>query len=236
MPASLQTVRTILFDVGNTLTYVDTEPIGRVARELGLPVPAEELRRAEPIARAAMYGHADGDPTARDVDRWGIFLTTLLEHVGIDGERIATTRARLSEQFPVSDLWRRVEPGTHEVLATLRERGYPLGVVSNSDGGVSELLEVVRLSGYFDAVVDSHRVGVEKPEPRIFQIALEEMGRDAAHGVYVGDFYAVDVVGARNAGLEPILLDPLELAGSVDCHVIRRLDELLTLLPPRAAS
>ena len=130
MPASLQTVRTILFDVGNTLTYVDTEPIGRAARDLGLPAPVEQLRRAEPVARAAMYRHFEGDPAARDVDRWGIFLATLLGQIGIDGERIASTRARLAENHSVSDLWRRVEPGTHDVLERLRERGFSLGVVS----------------------------------------------------------------------------------------------------------
>jgi len=56
-------------------------------------------------------------------------------------------------------------------------------------------------------VIDSTEVGVEKPDPRIFQIALDRMGVSAADALYVGDLYEVDVVGARAAGLDVVLLD-----------------------------
>ncbi len=60
-----------------------------------------------------------------------------------------------------------------------------------------------------DFVVDSGAVGVEKPDPAIFRIALERAGVSAAEAMHVGDLFPVDVVGARRAGLEPVLLDPL---------------------------
>ena len=68
----------------------------------------------------------------------------------------------------------------------------------------------------FELVIDSQLVGVEKPDPRIFAIALERLGLPPAAALYVGDIYEVDVVGARRAGLDVILLDPLGLHAGRD--------------------
>ena len=82
-------------------------------------------------------------------------------------------------------------------------------VVSNSDGRAEEGLAAAGLLEWFELVIDSQLVGFEKPDPRIFHAALERMGLAPAEALYVGDIYEVDVVGARGAGLDVILLDPL---------------------------
>ena len=64
------------------------------------------------------------------------------------------------------------------------------------------------LARFFDTIVDSTEVGIEKPDVRIFEHALREMKVAAAEAVYVGDVFKVDVLGARAAGLRPILFDP----------------------------
>ena len=76
-------------------------------------------------------------------------------------------------------------------------------------------------------IFDSHDEGVEKPDPRFFQIALERSGADAATTMHVGDLYHVDVAGARAAGLTPALLDVGDLYPECDCLRVRSLTELV---------
>jgi len=87
-----------------------------------------------------------------------------------------------------------------------------------------------------EVVVDSHRVGVEKPDPAIFGFALRAMDLDPARCVYVGDSVRIDVAGARAAGLTPILLDPHDRA-ETNAPRVRALWDVLDLLsagsPPR---
>ena len=126
-----------------------------------------------------------------------------------DAEREAAGR-RLIEVHEREHMWTRVEDSTVEALDTLRDQGYRLGVVSNADGRMPALLAQVGLADRFEFVIDSHVVGVTKPDPRIFTMAVERLGLPAAACMYVGDLYAVDVVGARRAGLRPVLLDPFD--------------------------
>ena len=83
-------------------------------------------------------------------------------------------------------------------------------------------------SPLFDVVIDSHEVGVEKPDPRIFDFALEAAGCAPERAVYVGDIYRIDVVGARAAGIPAILFDRAGRATNVDCLTIRSLAELVS--------
>lgn len=90
-------------------------------------------------------------------------------------------------------------------------------VVSNSDGTVEEILIKVGLSRYFFSVVDSHVVGYEKPDPRLFYHALKLSDAEPETTIHIGDLYHVDVIGARSAGLHAALLDPFGDWGDVDC-------------------
>jgi FMN phosphatase YigB (HAD superfamily) len=74
-------------------------------------------------------------------------------------------------------------------------------------------------------------VGISKPEPGIFYAALERLGATADQSLYVGDNYWADVIGARRAGVTPVLLDPHRLFPEADCLVLDRIDELLSWLP-----
>jgi putative hydrolase of the HAD superfamily len=85
---------------------------------------------------------------------------------------------------------------------------YRLGVVSNADGRVAELLQRLGLAELVEFVIDSHVVGVSKPDPRIFRMGADRFGLEPEQCLYVGDLYAIDVLGARAAGLQPLLLDP----------------------------
>ena len=129
-------------------------------------------------------------------------------------------------------LWCRLEPGTREALDRLRSGGLRLAVVSNSDGRVEEALAAADLRDYFDVVLDSALVGVEKPDPAIFRAALDALGVAPSQALYVGDLYDVDVVGARAAGMDAVLLLPGAASGVHDCRTFDSLpalaDDLLT--------
>ena len=81
-----------------------------------------------------------------------------------------------------------------------------------------------------DYLFDSHEEGIEKPDPAYFQQALKISGSSAETTVHVGDFYHVDVVGARSAGIRPILLDAADLYQGCDCERVRSLSELIEVL------
>ena len=95
-----------------------------------------------------------------------------------------------------------------------------MGVISNSNGTVRALLGALGLARHLDFVVDSFEVGVEKPDARIFALALGRAGVEPPEAVYVGDLYSVDVRGARAAGLQGILLDPGGHWGQRDCPCV----------------
>lgn len=224
-------VTTILFDAGNTLTYVDLTRVAEIFAEAGVVESPAALTRAEAAGREVMYRTSEADPAMKDRDRWEAYVQAIFRAIGVD-ERPAAAgiRERLFQVHQSENLWRHVPPDVPGVLDRLRTAGYRLGVVSNADGRVPDLLADVGLADRFETIVDSHLVGVEKPDPRIFSIALERMGESAARAVYVGDFHHLDVIGAERAGLLPVLLDPLGVYEQVDCAVIRALGELETLL------
>jgi putative hydrolase of the HAD superfamily len=133
---------------------------------------------------------------------------------------------RLDAYHRIHNLWEDVPPEVPAALDRLRGR-FRMGVVSNANGTVRAKLARVGLAGYFELVVDSHEEGIEKPDPRIFGLALGRLGVGAAEAAYVGDLYHVDVVGAVAAGLSAFLLDPLDLYRSAPVSRIRSLAELL---------
>jgi putative hydrolase of the HAD superfamily len=146
------------------------------------------------------------------------------------GERarieLAARLAPVLRAAPTERLWSAPMPRIHEALEALRAQGLSLVVVSNSDGSVERGLAAVGLRPYFDAVIDSHHVGFEKPDPRIFQAALAQAGAHSERVLHVGDLYAADVVGARAAGLHALLLDPYGDWEGVDCERSRDVLEL----------
>jgi putative hydrolase of the HAD superfamily len=126
--------------------------------------------------------------------------------------------------------------GVPAALARLRRAGLRLAVVSNANGTVVALFRRLGLLDAFDAVLDSAVEGVEKPDPRLFRLALERVGGEAATTVHVGDMYEVDVVGGRAAGLRPVLVDSDGLYPEADCPRVRSLADLALHLAPRPAS
>jgi putative hydrolase of the HAD superfamily len=126
----------------------------------------------------------------------------------------------LAEAFARPEMFRRPVAGAREGLRALAHFGVALAVVSNASGQVEGSLRDAGLcqTGPGDgvtvgAVIDSHVVGVAKPDPRIFEIALDAVGIHPSRAVHVGDVVGADVVGAEAAGIRPLHMDPYGLCG-----------------------
>jgi putative hydrolase of the HAD superfamily len=219
----------VLLAAGGTLIELDFAFIAGCARAHDVEVTPESLRRGEVLARqridqgARRAGRVDG----RDADRRFRYFAVLLESAGVEAARAAPIVDQLEASHAEDQLWRVEIDGTATALAALRARGLVTGVVSNADGRVEAVLRRLGLAPHLDLVVDSHLEGVEKPDPEIFQRALDRLSLSAPRTLYVGDIYSIDVLGARAAGLTPVLLDPLGGYPDADCATIDLLGDLL---------
>ena len=201
-------IRAVLFDAGNTLIYLDPDRMLEIFRAEGVESDRDRFRRAELEARGRLARRVSDGETGTEKHVWQEYFLNLFRGAGVPEERLPAVGSRVKEAHEDLHLWTWVEPGTEEALETLTDRGYRLGVISNADGRVEQLLVRTGLRPHFEFVVDSHVVGVEKPDPRIFRHAVELLELDPGECVYVGDLYPVDVDGARRTGLRAVHLDP----------------------------
>ena len=218
--------KAVLFDVGNTLLWLDHPFILGLLREHGIETTEHEFLAAQYGAKLLMDEIVRGGNAGDDSSRGRIFFGELFRQLGVPDEKFPAIAQRLYARHAERNLYCNLRDGTEEVLDELKRRGHRLGVISNADGTVEALLEDLGLRRHFEFVIDSGSVGVEKPNPRIFRMALERMGIEPGDAVYVGDLYEIDVVGARGAGMRAYLLDPLMRLGHLDCDRIASLAEL----------
>ena len=123
-----------------------------------------------------------------------------------------------------------VPEDVRRVLPELKEAGYVMAVISNRDKPFQDLLDSHGLSEFFDFSLAAGDVDIYKPEPGIFEHALQRANLTAQETVYVGDNYFADVIGSRRAGLQPILYDPDGIFADVDSTIIKSFDELQSVI------
>lgn len=219
-------IETVFLDAGGVLVHPNFDRVAETLARNGVATTGVALRQAEPLAKRDLE-----DPAfikASDDDSRGlVYFATVLGRAGIQVDhRVSAALRELREYHTAHNLWETVSPGLVPFLVRLRDRGLRRVVVSNANGTLHAHFDRLGLSSYFDAVFDSHVEGVEKPDPRFFEIALQRSGSEKESTVHVGDFYEIDVVGARRAGLGAILLDPSGVNSDRDCDRVSTLDEL----------
>lgn len=160
----------------------------------------------------------------RASELWSQMYATVLRRLGLDGEADLLGR-RIYEEFGEVRWWT-TYPDVVPGLARLRALGLTLGMISNWDTRLPDICHGLGLSDYFDFVISSANVGLHKPNPRIFEMALGRAGVKAAEACHVGDHYYADVLGARSAGLEPVLINRTERPIAADCLVVTGIEAL----------
>ncbi len=223
-------MRAVIFDAGNTLLRMNYAIIAEQLRARGRAVTPDQVEEAELRARVRLDPHLAPGASTESTTTHGRYLRYLLEYLAITEEAEIEAIARWRRGYnPPVGLWNRADPEALSALRAVRAAGLVAGVISNSNGSVRSILEATGLAAHLHFVIDSSVVGVEKPDPRIFHLGLREAGVAADEAVYVGDLYSVDVLGARAAGLEGVLLDPRGFWAPRDCHLASGLDEAVRL-------
>ncbi|MEO8361937.1 MAG: HAD family hydrolase [Vicinamibacteria bacterium] len=223
-------IETVFLDAGGVLVHPNFDRVADVLLAHGVATTGQALRDAEPLAKRDLE-----DPAfikSSDDDSRGLaYFAAVLRRAGIVlDDRVKAALTVLRTYHSIHNLWEVVPEDVVPFLRKLRACGYKLVVVSNANGTLHTHFDRLDLTRYFDAVFDSFVEKVEKPDPRFFEIALERSGSRKETTVHVGDFYEIDVVGARRAGLQAILLDPTDLHTDRDCVRVRSLTALATLL------
>ena len=229
-------VRAIFFDAGNTLLYPRLDERARNLTAAGFPARVEDFLAAERDAKQKLdvwlWPQIRKGEVPRTIDHyyWGEYLASLMRLIGAPESEHARLIQVVADGFRDIRTWSVVMPETPGYLASLKEQGYFLGVISNSVGTIEDQLQHVGLRDYFQAIFDSAIVGVEKPHPEIFQLALASARVAPNEAVFVGDTNATDVGGAQLAGLHGVLIDRINAYPHTECPRITLLPELDSIL------
>lgn len=220
-----QKIKTIFFDVGNTLLFPNRERIHQPLTERGITAEAEHLRDLE-CRTKNKFDRMMTTNGSTDHGFWWIFYSQLLSELKIDDDPL---RDQLVARIRKSANWDIIRPGTAERLDEIAAR-YELAVISNADGGIEDVLRRCGIARCFRTITDSGLVGLEKPHPEIFRVALQSMNATPQESLYVGDVYSVDYLGASGAGMQAVLMDVAGAYRDREAASVKDLIELQSIL------
>jgi putative hydrolase of the HAD superfamily len=227
----------ILFDLGYTLVYFEPRHpiiVQEALRSVGAERSVDEIEAAAQVAWSTYYRDAETatfPPTEEydrqvqvDLDR------ALLAQLGLDGEVAVAAYAAALEPWYCRPGVVRPYAEVIDVLDRLKVQGYRLGIISNWSWNLRQRVAQAGLDGRFEIVWGSAYAGCNKPHPGIFRQALAQMTLSPGQALYVGDSYEHDVVGARNAGMDVVLVDRKGASGGRDCPIVADLSGVVDLL------
>jgi putative hydrolase of the HAD superfamily len=221
-------IKAVFFDWLNTIAHPEPdrhELFSKVAQELGVELPPQELIKAIHVAESQVPAGApprwgEGKDEAPFI-RYQEVLSTELG-VKMPRETMLEFTRRISRLVRGGSVTWVLYDDVLPTVKTLKKRGLILGLISNL------IMGKVGVESYLNFIVTAKEIGADKPAPPIFLAALERVGVEASEAVYVGDQYDTDVIGARGVGINPILIDRYDLAPEVnDCPRIRSLSEVV---------
>jgi putative hydrolase of the HAD superfamily len=248
-------LRTVFFDLGDTLMYVHPDVPTlylQTCSELGIVATPEAMSDAlhvgERMYRSALRAGAAFESSVAEARRfWQEYNELILASLGVAEADRPHIALACTERFWHPQSWRTF-PEVHDVLRTLRSAGLQLAVISNFTDALVAVCQTHELDGYFDVLIASAAIGAQKPDAGIFREALRRTGADPAASLHVGDNYVADILGARASGIPAVLLDRSRAGGRgmfdfalrdgiggtsgvrLDCPVIADLRELLALV------
>ncbi len=216
----------VLFDAGGVLVLPDPTVLAPLLARYGAAADVESYRRAHYAGMKAKSDRSEPEGS------WRVYDEAYVEAVAVDPvDRDEAAFVLGLTRSPW--LWRWTIPETRVALDALEAAGVPMGVVSNASGQIEATLrrEICQVGAgehvEMRCIVDSHVVGVAKPDPAIFDHALVHFAEfDRGRIAYIGDSVTMDIGSASAAGLHPILVDPYDDHGGADFERIRSVAEL----------
>ncbi|MCL4261807.1 MAG: HAD family hydrolase [Anaerolineae bacterium] len=230
-------IKAVFFDLDGTIRIPSPGPTAafiHFARSLDIEIPPAAERRVKVWAHQ-YWGHetlVKQDMEQYDIDDfWINYSRQLLEKVDATQDLLA--RAVMVREWFDTEYKPQVElaPGSQSLLATLKQAGYIVGLVSNRPNPLHDEVAQLGLTGHFDLVLAAGEIGYWKPDPQIFWHVISRFnGLHAEECMYVGDNFYADGRGAAAAGMIPVIYDPEDLYGESVYPRIQHMAELLTLL------
>jgi HAD superfamily hydrolase (TIGR01509 family) len=232
-------IRAVIFDLDGTLRHNRpsfNQACCDYAIQLGLTDGRENRQSAH---RWLHYYWAQSPELMADLEKFGERKDDFWENharlylgaFGCSAEQASEFAPALfrcmSEDYKPQD-W--VPEEVPETLQALKEAGFLLAVASNRTETYQEQLENLGLTDFFEFALAAGEVNSWKPDPGIFQHAIRRLGTEPEQTLYVGDNYFADVIGASNANLRPVLIDPENIFPEAQCKVIHRMGDLIEFL------
>ncbi|MFX0091237.1 MAG: HAD family hydrolase [Candidatus Hodarchaeota archaeon] len=229
--------KAVFFDFGGTLFnyYPPNEEIwAKVAKEFGVEISSSDssLIRAMVNQGIEFERTLMGPPPKKGSeftrDDWDRFNRNMLLAIGIDSKDAVK---RVQELFKEREGRYEIFDGCKKTLEILKLMNIRMGIISNSNSTLSKfrrnILKANGILKYFEVIILSSEVGIEKPDQRIFKLALDRMDiKNPNEVIYIGDNYYVDAIASKKAGMIPILFDPYGIR-DVECLKI----DHLTMIP-----
>jgi putative hydrolase of the HAD superfamily len=197
-------VKALGFDFGQTLAELDFDFLRRRLLERGVAFDPDAAAAKSPLAWQ-IYGAKKSEGHAA---AWLGMIEAQLTSGGVSAERAVELGAWLWQEQPKRNLWRKPIAGMIELVRELKQASVPIAIISNSEGHLAELVDELGWASAFDVVVDSGRIGIDKPDPRIFEHACAALSVQTKDLLHVGDAWEADVRGALGALASAVWFDP----------------------------
>lgn len=222
----------VLLDVGGVFLLPSREHIRSALSQVGHTVDSDEaIDRAHYVSTRVFPMDLGGEESMGPY--WRDYLDRYARTLEVEESLVPEVVEHLRNEYTTGGLWSHEIEGARAGLRRLQKTGVTVGIVSNSDGTIGARLHEMEIcqvgpgpGADVHCLIDSGQVGVEKPDPRIFDIALESLDLTSGEVWYVGDTPAFDVVGARRAGIRPILMDPFDVNGDYGVTCVRSLKDV----------
>lgn len=229
-------LRAVFFDVGNTLIFPHpsvSEVCRQILAEEGHVHDLSAIESLMPLVDEYYEERYRTDDSfwtdeGETSQVWVGMYSLMCRRLGIEDEAEHIAR-RVYDSFGSPERWRAYDD-VPRAFRRLRARGLRLGVISNWDGRLEELLGGLGLGELLDTTVCSAAVGLHKPDPRIFELACTRLGVGPHEAAHVGDHHYADVLGATAVGMMPVLIDRHGGAEMRDTAFLRTLDDLDSVL------
>jgi putative hydrolase of the HAD superfamily len=203
-------LKVVTFDAGNTLIRL-THPVGvtyaAVAKRFGAELNPIDLERGFRTAWKSISRLPDV-PGPRTDDGRSWWREVVLETLATAGAKVDPSDGffdAVYSEFALPGIWR-LEPGAFELLQDLRSAGFRLGIISNFDLRLYEILKHLGILDLFEQIIVSSQVGADKPSPRIFEEAMRRFKVEPAELLHVGDDEIADGDGPHRVGIQTFIL------------------------------
>lgn len=201
-------IRFIWFDLGYTLVRMNREEVyQKVLGDFDVYRSVEEIElayhRTDKLFMREYQGVLGKD--SRAFLPWYVGALNYKLRLSLPIEDVVQVYRKRASEYPLQ--WTAIE-GVKETLLGLKNQGYQLGLISNWDQTARQVLEKNGLDEVLDEIVISSEVGMEKPDPGIFRLALEKANVTSNQSLYIGDNYYDDVIGCQKVGMHCLLINP----------------------------